>query len=161
MSLRSIEFDRKSFKSTDDCLAWISGSPYEYLLTQKGFQLRPRKACQFLSWEKRPVFHFSGKLWHDSKLEILRPRRDICIVVSVSESRLYYEGDIPELLPETQDKMEKKKRKLEETKQKQALEKENRKRKREEEKAKKSQGEKVDPAPATEKNEDVLPPIFG
>lgn len=136
MSLRVIEFDKKQFKTPEECLTWLSASPYEYIIHQKGFQLRPRKVCQYLSWEKRPVFHFSNKLWHESKLEILRPSRGICVVVSISENKLYYDDHLPEQLEETKQKLEKKRKKQEETKLKQLQDKETRKRKREEEKEK-------------------------
>jgi len=135
--IRSIEFDKEEFKTVSDCFTWLQSSPYSYLIEQKGFQLRSNKAGQFISWEKRPVFVFRKNLWQESKLEIVRPTRDICVVLGISEGKVFYDDSLPVLLKETTDKIEKKRLKAEETKAKQELEKENRKKKREENKQKK------------------------
>ena len=132
--IRSIEFDKEEFKTVGDCLTWLSSGPYSYLIEQKGFQLRSNKAGQFLSWEKRPVFVYRKNLWQESKLEIVRPTRGICVVLGISEGKVFYDDNLPVLLKETTDKLEKKKLKQEETKAKQEAEREARKKKREENK---------------------------
>lgn len=150
-SLRSIEFDKEEFGSVGDCLAWLAASSYSYLVDQKGFQLRSNKAGQFISWEKRPVFVYRKNLWQESKLEIVRPTRSICVVLGISEGKVFYDESLPELLKETKDKLEKKRLRQEEAKVKQEAEKEARRKKREENKAKKDNKRKsTSPSPDVE-----------
>lgn len=163
-SLRSIEFDKEEFGSVGDCLAWLAASPYSYLVDQKGFQLRSNKAGQFISWEKRPVYVYRKNLWQESKLEIVRPSRNVCVVLGVSEGKVFYDDNLPELLKETKDKLEKKRLRQEETKLKQEAEKEARKKKREENKAKKDNKRKsispeVEFDPSNKKKPQVVPEL--
>ena len=159
-TLRSIEFDKEEYGSVGDCLAWLAASPYSYLVDQKGFQLRSNKAGQFISWEKRPVFVYRKNLWQESKLEIVRPTRSVCVVLGASEGKVFYDDNLPELLKETKDKVEKKKLRQEETRLKQEADKEPRKKKREENKAKKDNKRKspeVEFDPSNRKKPQVVP----
>jgi hypothetical protein len=140
-TILALEFDAVHFQTSQSCLEWLRNSDYDYLLTTRGFRLRLRKKCIYLKGESRKVFTFYNNLWkyHNQLLE--RPEPHVVIVKKMG-TQTFQATDLPEDLPSTVEREEKKAEKKAIREEKEAERREKRKQKRKREKAEK--GEKSD-----------------
>lgn len=127
----ALEFDALRFPTSQSCLDWLKQSDYDYLLQTRGFRLRLRKKCIYLKGESRKVFTFYKNLWKYANQLLERPEPHV-VVVKKTGTQAFQSVDLPEDLPSTVEREEKKaeKRALREEKEAERREKRKQKRKR-------------------------------
>ena len=99
----ALEFDAHHFEDQKSCLQWIEKSEYDYVLNLKGFRLKLRKKCTYLSGEPRKVFAFYSNLWRYPNLYLARPDPYVAILKKTG-TEVYGSTDLPAPLPETVEK---------------------------------------------------------